>query len=149
MGKKKSKTINTFTTIIKNIKDDNNDNIDLKIIFNEIDDEFHERKIKAFDTKGRYFYAEYAAYNMDYCQEFEYYKNKELNKQFNNIIFNNFEGRLTIFLDGGGFRDSFGLDEEIDSPLNLHTINKKIIKAKDQLKELEEQKTKIELFFVF
>jgi hypothetical protein len=145
MSKKKS---NTFTTIIKNIKDDNNDNIDLKIIFNEIDDEFHQRKIKAFDTKGRYFYAEYAAYNMDHCQEFEYYKNKVLNKELN-IIFNNFEGRLTIFLDGGGFRDSFGLDEEIDSPLNLLTINKKIIKAKDQLKELEEQKTKSELFFVF
>ena len=147
MGKKKSTTL-TFTTIIKNIKDDNNDNIDLKIIFNEINDEFHQRKIKAFDTKGRYFYAEYAAYNMDHCQEFEYYKNKVLNKELN-IIFNNFEGRLTIFLDGGGFRDSFGLDEEIDSPLNLLTINKKIIKAKDQLKELEEQKTKSELFFVF
>ena len=43
-----------YTLIKRNIKDDTGDNIDLKIIFikkNEI-----ERIIKAFNTKGRYFY---------------------------------------------------------------------------------------------
>jgi hypothetical protein len=53
---------NTYTLIIRDVKDDNNDNIDLKIIFNDIGGELCRRKIKAFDMKGWYFYAEYAAY---------------------------------------------------------------------------------------
>lgn len=142
---------NTYTLIIRDIKDDNNDNIDLKIIFNDIGGELCRRKIKAFDTKGRYFYAEYAAYNMDECKEFEYYKNNSLN-----IIFHNFEGLLTIFLYGGGYSDCHGLEEQKDSPLHLQIKNEKIIEAKNQIKKLEEQiikleeqKTKINSLFVF
>ncbi len=118
----------TYTIIKRNIKDDNDDIIDLKIIFSK-KSETH-RNIKAFDTKGRYFYVEYDCIYTHECKEFEYYKNTELN----NIIYINFEGQITIYLEGGGFTDSYGLEKQKDSPLNLESLNKKIIEAQIQLK---------------
>ena len=131
----------TYTIIKRNIKDDNDDIIDLKIIFNK-KSKIH-RNIKAFDTKGRYFYVEYDCIHMYNYKEFEYYKKKELN----NIIYINFEGQITIYLEGGGFTDSYGLEEQKDSPLHLKSLNKKIIEAQFQLKKLEEQKINTELLF--
>ena len=131
----------TYTIIKRNIKDDNNDIIDLKIIFSK-KSKIH-RNIKAFDTKGRYFYVEYDCIHMYNYKEFEYYKKKELN----NIIYSNYEGEITIFLEGGGFTDCDGLEEQKDSPLHLESLNKKIIEAQFQLKKLEEQKINTELLF--
>ena len=126
---------NTYIKIIRNVKDDNNDNIDLKIIFKNVN---CNTEVSSFDTKNRYFYIE------DINKSFEYYKNIELN----NIIYSNFEGQLTIYLEGGGFSDSYGLEEQKDSLLHLQTINKKITETKNQLKKLKEQKTNIEFLFV-
>jgi hypothetical protein len=45
---------------------------------------------------------------------------------FNIYLIINLEERLTIFLERGGFHDPYRLEKETNSPLNLHTINKKI-----------------------
>jgi hypothetical protein len=133
---------NIYTLIKRNIKDDTGDNIDLKIIFikkNEI-----VRIIKAFDTKGRYFYVEYN-WIPPKLKDFEYYKNTELN----NIIYINFEQQLTIYLEGGCFSDISGLEEQKDSPIHLQTINKKITEVQNQLKKLEERKINTKILFDF
>lgn len=149
----------TYTIIKRNIKDDNDDIIDLKIIFSKKSETCIN--IKAFDTKGRYFYVEYDCIYTHKCEEFEYYKNTELNNniyineeleyyknaELNNIIYINFEGQITIYLEGGGFIDNYGLDEQKDSSLHLESLNKKIIEAQFQLKKLEEQKINTELLF--
>jgi hypothetical protein len=125
-----------YTTIIHNIKDNDDDTIDIKIIFTKIKT---RTKAEAFDSKGRYFRV------VNFLEkEFEYYKNKG---DFNLIIFDTFEEQITICLEGGGWYDNNGLEEDKDSPYHLQEINKKITEVEEQLIILKEDRNNIKKLY--
>ena len=128
----------TYTTIIQDIKDNDGDNICLKIIFKKITSEYllqhsYITRAEAFDSKGRYFCAERLN------KEFEYYVDKAKKCNFNDAIYIDFEGSLTIYLEGNGYNDCYGLDENKESSYHLQSIDTKIINAEKELEILKKK----------
>lgn len=144
----------TYTTIISNVKDDDGDNVNIKIIFKKKDWEFEwaqnakQKRMfpiivsaEAFDSKGRYFYVEKLQ------KEFEHYVHISEKCKLNDIRYDNFEGQISIYLEGGGWNDNYGLEEQKNSPYHLREINKKIVEVENQLEKLKEKKIQIEKFY--
>lgn len=101
--------IETYTKIIPNVKDDKNNIVTIKIVFQKIIEENQSNIVRAeaFDSKGRYFYQQ-----DEFEKDFEYYINKEW--ELTDIKYIYFEGILSIvFLDGGSWNEFFLLDEII------------------------------------
>lgn len=138
-----------YKTIISNVKDDEGDEIYLKIVFKKIPSGFaledsniilYTVESEAFDSKGRYFYAE------KLNKDFEYYVNKA-KKLGLDIRYIDFEGTSTIYLEGGGGNDFFGLDEKKYSPYHLKSINDEIIIKEKELQKLKDKRFEITRFY--
>lgn len=97
--------------ILSNVKDDKNDIVTIKIVFQKIIEENQSNIVRAeaFDSKGRYFYQQ-----DELDKDFEYYINKAKDWELTDIKYIYFEGILSIvFLDGGSWNEFFLLDEII------------------------------------
>jgi len=97
--------------ILSNVKDDKNDIVTIKIVFQKIIEENQSNIVRAeaFDSKGRYFYQQ-----DELDKDFEYYINKAKEWELTDIKYIYFEGILSIvFLDGGSWNEFFLLDEII------------------------------------
>ena len=97
--------------ILSNVKDDKNDIVTIKIVFQKIIEENKSNIVRAeaFDSKGRYFYQQ-----DELDKDFEYYINKAKEWELTDIKYIYFEGILSIvFLDGGSWNEFFLLDEII------------------------------------
>ena len=136
----------TYSTTIPNIKDNDGDDVYLKIIFKKQHDcNFVEAE--AFDSKGRYFYAEKLE------RDYEYYVNKaeewELNDK--NITYIDYEGDITIELKHDDFGICDKIIENIYSPYHLKSINTRIAEEEEKFKifiyHLKKKKIHIEKFY--
>jgi len=97
--------------ILSNVKDDKNDIVTIKIVFQKIIEENKSNIVRAeaFDSKGRYFYQQ-----DELDKDFEYYINKAKEWELTDIKYIYFDGILSIvFLDGGSWNEFFLLDEII------------------------------------
>lgn len=133
----------TYTTIIPNIKDENDDIVSIKIVFKKMIAENQQKFVsaEAFDSKGRYFYAKRLE------KDYDYYFHKAEEWELDKITYIDFEGSLSIYLEGGGWGDYTGLDEFKDSPFHLQSINNEIAEIKEKLKKLKKKKLQCETFY--
>lgn len=95
------------THIIVKIKDNVDDDVYLKIIFNKIKSKnTYFCEAKAIDSKDRYFYAK------KLTKDYEYYANKCKNMELNDVYYYDYYDFLSIFLEKGSLAYSeFALDE--------------------------------------
>lgn len=124
--------------IIHNVKDLDGDIVTLKIIFigHPLACRF---SAEAFDSKGRYFYAERIE------KDLEYYLDK-LKKSELNVVYDDFRSDvMTIYLDGGEYGDcNHRLLEQKDDDKHLINLNREITETKNKLEKLREMKETIE-----
>jgi len=136
----------TYTTIIPNVKDEEGDDVILKIVFKKNTNPIIV-SAEAFDSKGRYFYAKRLA------RDFEYYVNKaeEWTLEVSYEIYNDCttleEPFTIIYLCSSLFNVDNGLNEDKDSPYHLQSINNKISEAEEKLKKLKKKKLQCEKFY--
>jgi len=128
------KSDKTYKSNIFNVKDDDDDYIDLQIIINK-------NNIEAFDSKGRYFCVKLLKENF-----YDYYIKKINNSK---IRYDIFEDSRAISIEGDGWNDEIVLEEEKDSTYHLQTINKNIKEMEDQIKILNENKMEIKKLYSF
>ncbi len=130
----------TYTTIIPNVKDEEGDDIILKIIFekNMYQDNL---SAEAFDSKGRYFYAKSLE------RDFEYYINKA-KEQTLKVIYCDYGGTKCIELQGDKYGEYDTLNEDKDSPYHLQSINNEITEAEKKLNILKKKKLQCEKFYI-
>jgi hypothetical protein len=126
----------TYTTIIPNVKDEEGDDVSLKIIFEK---NLYQDNVsaKAFDSKGRYFYENTLS------KDFEYYVNKAKEKQLK-VIYCDYG---VIELQGDKYGEYDTLNEDKDSPYHLKSINNEIAEAEEKLNILKKKKLQCEKFY--
>lgn len=129
----------TYTTIIPNVKDDEGDDVSLKIVFKKT----KNPKIvstEAFDSKGRYFYAKRLSKN------FEYYVNQAEECKLKSI-YCDYGGTNFIELQGDKYGEYDTLNEDKDSPYHLQSINNEIAEAEEKIKILKKKKLQCKKFY--
>ena len=129
----------TYTTIIPNVKDEEGDDIILKIIFKKTNNPKIIRA-EAFDSKGRYFC------ESTLSKDFEYYINKA-EEQTLKVIYCNYGGIICIELQGDKYGEYDTLNEDKDTPYHLQSINNEIAEAEEKLKILKKKKLQCEKFY--
>lgn len=138
----------TYSTTIPNIKDNDGDDVYLKIVFKKR--YLHDRNFveaEAFDSKGRYFYAEKLE------RDYEYYINKAEEWKLNdkNITYIDYEGDITIELKHDDFDICDKIIENIYSPYHLKSINTRIAEEKEKfdilIYHLKKKKIQIEKLY--
>jgi len=124
-------------SMIHNVKDLDGDIVTLKFIF--ISSFTSSLSAQAFDSKGRYFYAE------RFEKDLQYYLDK-LKKSELNIVYDDFRSDvITIYLDGGEYGDcNYGLVEQEYDDKHLINLNREITETKNKLEKLQEMKECIE-----
>lgn len=129
----------TYTTIIPNVKDEEDNEVCIKIVFKKTSNPAIVRA-EAFDSKGRYFY------DSKLSENFEYYVNqaKELTLK---VIYWSFEDTKCIELEGNKWGNQDTLYEDNDSPYHLQSINNEIAKTEEKLKDLKKDKLQCEKFY--
>jgi len=121
---------------IPNVKDEEGDDVSLKIIFKENANPIII-SAEAFDSKGRYFYAKSLA------RDFEYYVNQVKEEQLK-VIYCDYG---VIELQGDKYGEYDTLNEDKDSPYHLQSINNEIAEAEEKLKILKKKKLQCEKFY--
>jgi len=129
----------TYTTIIPNVKDNEGDDLHLKIVFEKTKNPKIVRA-NAFDSKGRYFYISTLS------KDFEYYVNKAEEKTLE-IIYDEFEGSIWIDLKGDKYGEYDMLNEDKDSPYHLQSINNQIAEAEEKIQLLQEKRIQCQKFY--
>lgn len=130
----------TYTTIIPNVKDEEGDDIILKIVF-EKNTYQANLSAAAFDSKGRYFYQSTLSKN------FEYYVNQAEEKELK-VIYCDYGGTKCIELQGDKWGEYDTLNEDKDSSYHLQSINNEIAEAEENLKILKKKKIQCEKFYI-
>lgn len=114
-------------TFFRTVKDHKQKSVKIKIILTEKENDTFNAE--AYDSEGRYFKS---TMNKNYQR----YRNIFLNFA-DKVIYDNFDGYLTVYLDGGGFCDFNGLslirtvsdiDEETD------TLREKLVELENEKK---------------
>jgi len=128
------KTINYKTTL--EVLDEYSDPIQINIFLHKKPN--GECEAKVFDSKKRYFYAESLTQNYDF-----YYKLGMLSKL--NILYDVFEDSVCVYLNGGGWTDSEGLDENTESCLHLYIAEKELFKYEEKVHDIKKLISSISL----
>jgi hypothetical protein len=129
----------TYTTIIPNVKDEEGDDVSLKIVFEKTTNPKIIRA-KAFDSKGRYFYESTLSKN------FEYYVNQSEEGKLK-VIYRDYGETKCIELQGDKWGEYDTLNEDKDSLYHLQSINNEIAEAKKNLKILKKKKIQCQKFY--
>lgn len=136
----------TYTTIIPNVKDEEGDDVSLKIVFKKNTNPTIV-SAEAFDSKGRYFYAK------SLTRGFEYYVNtaEEWTLEVRYNIYQDYTTYRSIYtiiyLYSSLFNVDNGLKEIKDSPYHLQSINNEIAEAEKKIKILKKKKLQCEKFY--
>lgn len=131
----------TYTTIIPNVKDEEGDDVSLKIVFKKKLYQVPCLSAEAFDSKGRYFYVNYLSE-----ENFEYYVNQTEEGGLK-LIYCDYEGTIWIELQSDKWGNYDTLNEYKDSPYHLQSINNKIAEAEEKLNILKKKKLQCEKFY--
>ena len=126
----------TYTTIIPNVKDEEGDDVSLKIVFKKTKNPKITRA-EAFDSKGRYFC------ESTLSKDFEYYVNKAEEWTLE-VIYCDYG---VIELQGDKYGEYDTLNEDKDSPYHLQSINDDIAEAEENLKILKKKRIQCEKFY--
>jgi len=129
----------TYTTIIPNVKDEEEDDVSLKIVFKKTKNPKITRA-EAFDSKGRYFC------ESTLSKDFEYYVNKAEEWTLE-VIYCDYGGTKCIELQGDKYGEYDTLNEDKDSPYHLQSINDEIAEAEENLKILKKKRIQCEKFY--
>ena len=129
----------TYTTIIPNVKDEEGDDIILKIIFKKTNNPKIIRA-EAFDSKGRYFC------ESTLSKDFEYYVNKAEECTLK-VIYGDFEGTKWIELQGDKYGEYDTLNEDKDSLYHLQSINNEIAEAEEKIQILKNKRKQCSKFY--
>lgn len=139
--KTQTMTTTTYTTVIQKVKDDCDHIVRLRIILTVVQDAKEQKttqlQAEAFDSNGRYFYAEQLDQHSDYIRNLQQDKLTPV-----------YDGSY-IYLLGGGWSDMVGLDEITNSPFHLKEINTQIMQTKQHLDTLEQKKQQLNAFYEF
>lgn len=130
----------TYTTIIPNVKDEEGDDVSLKIVFKKKLYQVPGLSAEAFDSKGRYFYAKSLE------RDFEYYVN-QAEEWTLKVIYCNYGGIICIELQGDKYGEYDTLNEDKDTPYHLQSINNEIAEAEEKLNILKKKKLQCEKFY--
>lgn len=130
----------TYSTTIPNVKDEEGDDVYLKIVFEKTTNPKIIRA-KAFDSKGRYFYQSTLSKN------FEYYVNQSEEEELK-VIYCDYGGTKCIELQGDKWGEYDTLNEDKDSPYHLQSINEEIQEKEENLKILKKKKIQCEKFYI-
>ena len=129
----------TYTTIIPNVKDEEEDDVSLKIVFKKTKNPKITRA-EAFDSKGRYFC------ESTLSKDFEYYVNKAEEWTLE-VIYCDYGGTKCIELQGDKYGEYDTLNEDKDSLYHLQSINNEIAEAEEKLKILKKKRIQCEKFY--
>lgn len=129
----------TYTTIVPNVKDEEGDDVSLKIVFEKTKNPKIVRA-SAFDSKGRYFYESILA------EKFEYYVNQKEEGGLK-VIYCDYEGIICIELHGDKWGKYDTLNEDKDSPYHLQSINNEIAEAEEKIQFLKEKRKQCSKFY--
>ncbi len=129
----------TYTTIIPNVKDEEGDEVRLKIVFKKNTNPTII-SAEAFDSKGRYFYAK------SLTNGFEYYVNTAEEWTLE-VRYCDYGGIICIELQGDKWGEYDTLNEDKDSPYHLQSINDEIAEAEENLKILKKKRIQCEKFY--
>lgn len=130
-----------YETIIPNIKDEEGDDVILKMVFNK---NIYQDNVsaEAFDSKGRYFYAKKLE------KELEYYINQAEEENLE-LTYCEYEGIVCIELQLDKWSECDTLNEDKNHPYHLHlqSINDEISEATEKIKKLKKKKLQAEKFY--
>lgn len=126
----------TYKTIIPNIKDEEGDDVILKMVFNK---NIYQDNVsaEAFDSKGRYFYAK------ELEKELEYYINQAEEGNLK-LTYCEYEGIVCIELQLDKWSEYDTLNEDKYSPYHLQSINDEIAEAEEKINFLKKKKLQCE-----
>ena len=131
----------TYTTIVPNVKDEEGDDVSLKIVFKKNLYQVPYLSAEAFDSKGRYFYV-----NNLLEENFEYYVNQKEEGGLK-VIYCDYGGTKCIELQGDKYGEYDTLNEDKDSLYHLQSINNEIAEAEEKLKILKNKRKQCLKFY--
>ena len=131
----------TYTTIIPNVKDEEGDDVSLKIVFKKNLYQVPGLSAEAFDSKCRYFYV-----NNLLEENFEYYVNQTEEGGLK-VIYCDYEGIICIELHSDKWGNYDTLNEDKDSPYHLQSINNEIAEAEKKIQILKNKRIQCEKFY--
>lgn len=129
----------TYTTIIPNVKDEEGNDVSLKIVFKKTKNPKITRA-EAFDSKGRYFC------ESTLSKDFEYYVNKAEEWTLE-VIYCDYGGTKCIELHGDKYGEYDTLNEDKDSLYHLQSINNEIAEAKEKIQILKNKRIQCKKFY--
>lgn len=127
---------NEYNTIL-NIPDENSNPISINLVLRKTIGNNFEAEI--YDSTRRYFYS------CELEQDFDYYYNKAISNQLDiRYCYSQSEPeKITIYLCGGGYGDSIGLEEMVGSNFHLETQLNKLTESENQYNQIQTNIEKI------
>lgn len=133
----------TYNTTVRRIRDADGDEVDVHLHFTQ------EESVPplslarivhacAYDSKGRYFYANRMPKPLAHYMELFEERWKDIC-----VTYGQFEGCLAVFVEGGVGEDVRGLKEDVDSPEHLQSFHAHMRNMEQMMDDLRKQRTKL------